>query len=178
MSRDAVELRLAILQALVTALLALQTAESIEKAHNLVKYVESEIGDQPVVLLLNLEMLSKSPSEAFDGEAYGSILQRMLRAFRPTETNFKLLAHHIDILHSKCPGLGGSILDEFLSVLVQSRQSKWIDKVVVKRISMATSHRDFEGTIDNALGALSRLDDAVSAEAGFAAQAVSSLVLV
>lgn len=158
--------------------MAVQTAESIERAHNLVKYVESEIGDQPVVLLLNLEMLSKSPSETFDGEAYGNILQRMLRAFRPIEPNFKLLAHHIDILHSKCPGLGSSILDEFLSMLVQDGQSKWIDKVVIKRISMATSHRDLEGTIDNALRALSKLSDSVSVEAGFAAQAVSFPILV
>lgn len=174
MSRDAVELRMAVLQALVTALMALQTAESIEKAQNLVEYVESEIGDQPIVLLLNLEMLSKSPAETFDGEAYGNIIRRMIRSFRPTEPNFKLLAHHIDILHTKCPGLGCSILDEFMSTLIHGDQSKWIDKVVIKRISMATSHRDFEGTVDDTLKALSRLQDSVSAEASFAAQAVGS----
>lgn len=174
MSRDAVELRMAVLQALVTALMALQTVESIEKAQNLVKYVESEVGDQPVVLLLNLEMLSKSPAETFDGEAYGNIIGRMVRSFRHTEPNFKLLMHHIGLLHAKCPGLGCSILDKFLSVLIQGDQKKWIDKVVIKRISMTTSHRDFEGTVNDALKAVSKLEDSLSAEASFAAQAVSS----
>lgn len=174
MSRNAVELRMAVLQALVTALVALQTPESIEKAYHLVKYVESDIGDQPIVLLLHLEMLSKSPAETFDGEAYGDIIRRMIRSFRPTEPNFKLLAHHIDLLHAKCPGLGCCILDDFLSTLIKTGHSEWIDKVVIKRIYMATSHRDFEGTVDDVLKALSILQDTVSAEASFAAQAVRS----
>lgn len=172
MSRDAVELRIAVLQSLITALLGIQTADSIDQAQNLVKYVESEIGDQPVVLLLRLEILSKSPAEAFDGEAYGNILRRMIRSFRPTEPNFKLLAHHIHVVHAKCPGIGCSVLDDFLSSLVKIDQKEWIDKIVIKRVNMATSHRDFEGTVDDALKALSRLEDPVSAVAGFAAQAV------
>lgn len=172
MSRDAVELRIAVLQALVTVLMGIQTMESIDKAQNLVKYVESEIGDQPVILLLNLEILSKSPAETFDGEAYALVLRRMVRGFQPTEASFKLLSHHIHVLHAKCPALGCSVLEDFLSLLVKNGQVVWIDKVVLKRVHMAVSHRDFEGTVVDARKAVSRLEKPVSADAAFAAQTV------
>lgn len=176
LSRDAVQLRIAVLQALVTVFMGIQTTESIDKAQNIVKYVESEIGDQPIILLLNLEILSKSPAEVFDGEAYAHVLRRMIRGFQPTEAHFKLLAHQIHVLHSKCPGLGCSVLEEFLSHLVKDGKTTWIDKVVIKRIHMAVSHRDFEGTVDDARKAVSRLEKPVSADAAFAAQTVSGLL--
>lgn len=172
MSRDAVELRLAVMQALVAALMGVQTMESIEKARNLVRYVESEIGSQPVILLLNLEILTKSPAEAFDAEAYAHILRRMIRSFRPAENNFKLIIHHIHVLHAKSPSLGCSVLEDFLSLLVKNGQSTWVDKVIIMRVHMAVSHRDFEGTIDEARKAVSRLEKPVSADAAFAAQTV------
>lgn len=174
MSRSTVALRMAIVQALVTALLGAKCSDSVSRAQNLIEYVESEVGDQPIVLLLNLEMLSKSPGETFDSEAYGNILRRMIRSFQPTEANFKILGHHIHILHAKSPGLGCIILDEFLSSLVRSGQSEWVDRMVTTRIHMATSHRDFEGAIEDAKNALSRLEQPVSPAASFAAQTVSS----
>lgn len=172
MSRDAVELRMAIFQALVTALLGTQTAESVEKAQNLTNYVQSDIGDQPVMLLVGLEILTKSPAETFDGEAYGNILRRMIRSLSVNDNNFKLFMSHIHILHLKCPALGCSILDEFLAVLVKDGQSTWIDKVVVIRIKMATTHRDYDGTVQEAGKAVSRLERPVSADASIAAQTV------
>lgn len=155
--RDAVELRMAILQSIVTALLGLQTSESNEKAHNLVKYVESQVGDQPIILLLNLEILNRSPAEVFDSEAYSNILRRMIRCLQPSESSFKVLAHHIRLVHDKSPGLGCAILDELLSSLVKTGQSAWIDKAVVTRVFMTTSQRDFSGSIDEAEKALSKL---------------------
>lgn len=176
MSRNAVELRMAIFQALVTALLGIQTPDAIEKAHNLANYVQSEIGDQPVTLLMGLEILSKSPAEAFDGEAYGNILQRMIRSFSLNENNFKLLMSRIHMLHTKCPTLGCSILDEFLISLVKKGHGPWIDKAVVCRIKMATSYRDFEGTVDDATKSILRLEGPVSANASMAAQTVRTIV--
>lgn len=173
LSRSAVELRMAILQGLVAALLGTQCTDSISRAQNLINYVESEVGDQPMVLLLKLELLSKSPGETFDGEAYGNILRRMIRTFQPTDANFKLLGHHIHMLHRKAPALACTILDEFLFSLGQSGQTEWIDRMVTTRIHMATSHRDFEGTIEDADKALSKLEQPVSPAASFAAQTVS-----
>lgn len=169
LSRDAVELRMAILQSLVGALMSLGTTDGIEKAHNLVKYMESQIGDQPVILLLSLEILSRSPAEAFDSEAYANILQRMIRTFRSKDSNFKLLIHHIRKLHTKSPSIGCSILDEFLCSLVRGGQSGWIDIVVVTRVHMAVSHRDHAGTIENAEKALSQLEQPLSSDASISA---------
>lgn len=172
-SRDAVELRMAILQALVTAIMRHETSESVEKAQNLVKYIESEVGDELVVLLLQLEILNKSPAEIFDGESYSNVIRRMVRGFQPTEANFKLVAHHIHILHNKCPGIACAAADEFISSLVRTVRQEWIDKAVITRIHMATSQRDFEGTVDEALASLSRLEQPLGTEASFAAQTVS-----
>lgn len=176
MSRDAVELRIDVLQALVASLMGIQTVESIQKAQKLVQYVESEIGDQPVILLLNLEILSKSPAETFDSEAYANIVRRMIRSFRPDETNFKLLVHHIHVLHAKCPSFGCLILEDFLALLVKQGQASWVDKLVILRIHMAVSHRDFEGTVDDARKAVLRLKKPVSADAAFAAQTVRLMI--
>ncbi|POS79951.1 hypothetical protein DHEL01_v201659 [Diaporthe helianthi] len=167
--RDAVELRMAILQSLVTVLLNLQTAESQHKAQNLVKYVESEVGDQPIVLLLNLEILNRSPAEVFDAEAYGNILRRMIRSFQPSESRFTVLAHHIRRVYGKSPGLGCVILDEFLSCLIKAGQSVWIDRTVVTRIFMTTHQRDFAGSMDEAEKSLSKLEP-ISPDASFSAQ--------
>lgn len=172
MSRDAVELRIAVMQALVAALLGTQTVESIQEAKNLVGYVESEIGDQPVILLLHLEILTKSPGEAFDAEAYADILRRMIRSFRPSENNFKLIVHHIHVLHAKSPSLGCSLLEKFLSLLIKNDSSDWVEKVIIMRVHMAVSHRDFEGTVDDARKAVLKLEKPVSADAAFAAQTV------
>ncbi|ROV97146.1 hypothetical protein VMCG_07448 [Cytospora schulzeri] len=169
MSRDAVELRMAILQSLVGALMSLETTASMEKAHNLVKYMESEIGDQPIILLLSLEILSRSPAEAFDSEAYADILRRMIRTFRSKDSNFKLLIHHIRKLHMKSPTFGCSVLDEFLTSLVKGRQGAWIDKTVVIRIHMAVRHRDHAGTVEDAGEALSLLEQPLSSDASISA---------
>ncbi|KAJ0124698.1 Testis-expressed sequence 11 protein [Diaporthe amygdali] len=168
--RDAVELRMAILQSLVTALLGLRTSESNERAQNLVTYIESEVGDQPIVLVLRLEILNRSPAEVFDSEAYGNILRRMIRSVQLSETSFKLLAHHIRRVYSKSPGLGCTILDEFLISLIKSGQGSWIDKAVVTRIFMTTTQRDFARSIYEAEKSLSRLEHPVSTDASFSAQ--------
>lgn len=171
-SRDAVELRIAVMQALVAALLGTQTSESIQEAKDLVGYVESEIGDQPVVLLLHLEILNKSPDETFDAEAYVDILRRMVRSFRPSENNFKLTVHHIHVLHAKSPSLGCSVLEKFLSLLIKNGTSDWVEKVIIMRVHMAVSHRDVEAIIDDARRAVLKLEKPVSADAAFAAQTV------
>lgn len=172
MSRDAVELRIAVMQALVSALLGTQTVESVQEAKNLVDYVESEIGDQAVILLLHLEILSKSPDEAFDAEAYADILRRMVLSFRPSENTFKLIVHHTHVLHAKSPSLGCSLLENFLSLLIKNGSSEWVEKVIIMRVHMAASHRDFEGTVDDARKAVLKLEKPVSADAAFAAQTV------
>ncbi|KAI1128228.1 meiosis protein SPO22/ZIP4 like-domain-containing protein [Nemania abortiva] len=79
LSRDAIEMRLAISQALIQVYLDIGSLEYIERAKNHVAYIENELGDKLIVLLLRTEILIHSPAETFDSEAYADILRRIIR---------------------------------------------------------------------------------------------------
>ncbi|KAI4860640.1 SPO22-domain-containing protein [Hypoxylon rubiginosum] len=148
LSREAIELRLAISQALVRAYLNVNTTDGFQKAENHVRYVESEIGDKLVVLLLRLELLLSSPAQVFDSNAYAGILQRMVRSLDISESSFNLMIHHIRKLEDKSPSLASSVLDAFLtSRILPTQHDAWVERVVVLRTHMATTHRDTHETI-------------------------------
>lgn len=148
LSREAIELRLAISQALVHAYLNNNTAEDFQRAENHVCYIESELGDQLVVLLLRLELLVNSPAEVFDSSAYAAILRRMLRSIDISESSFNLMIHHIRKLEDKSPSLASSVLDGFItSQVLPTQQHAWVERAVVLRTHMATTHRDTLDTI-------------------------------
>ncbi|KAK1478311.1 hypothetical protein CTAM01_15036 [Colletotrichum tamarilloi] len=155
LSRDAIELRLSVCQALIHALLGLGTPESSEKALDLVSYIESEIGEKPVVLLLRLELLQKAPAEIFDIEAYADILRRMVRSFNFSEAHFKLLVHHARKLHDKSPTLATSVVDGMLrGTIVSSGRGEWVERLVLLRIWMETTQRDGMMAIEELMGVL------------------------
>ncbi|KAI0101809.1 meiosis protein SPO22/ZIP4 like-domain-containing protein [Nemania sp. FL0031] len=79
LSRDAIELRLAISQVLIQVYLDIGGLDYIDRAKNHVAYIENELGDKLIVLLLRTEILIRSPAETFDSEAYADILRRMIR---------------------------------------------------------------------------------------------------
>ncbi|KAI0862583.1 meiosis protein SPO22/ZIP4 like-domain-containing protein [Xylaria cubensis] len=95
LSRDAIELRLAISQALVQVYLDIGSPDYMSRAANHIAYIESELGDKLIVLLFRTEILIRSPAETFDSEAYTDILRRMMRTADMSESFFKLLIHHI-----------------------------------------------------------------------------------
>ncbi|KAI1388233.1 SPO22-domain-containing protein [Hypoxylon trugodes] len=148
LSREVVELRLAISQALVRAYLDVKTEDGFQKAENHVGYIESEIGDKLVVLLLRLELLLSSPAEVFDSGAYADILRRMIRSLDVSESSFNLIMHHIRKLEDKSPSLAVSVLDDFItSRVLPTQHEEWVERTVVLRAQMATTHRDTHGTI-------------------------------
>ncbi|RYP55629.1 hypothetical protein DL769_010097 [Monosporascus sp. CRB-8-3] len=150
LSREAVELRMAISQALVHAHLNAGTNQSFQKAENLVAYMESEIGDKLTVLLLRLELLLKSPAEVFDSPGFAAVLRRLIRTTDISETTFKIVLHHVRILDSKSPTLACEILDYFFGTRVlRSHRKEWIEKVAVFRTQMATSRRDTAESIQS-----------------------------
>ncbi|KAI0900547.1 SPO22-domain-containing protein [Annulohypoxylon nitens] len=150
LSREAIELRLAISQALVRSYLDLGTTEGFQKAENHVCYIESEIGDKLVVLLLRLELLSKSPAEVFDSGGYADVLHRMVRSLDISESSFNLVIHHIRKLNDKSPSAACSILDEFItSRVLPTQHDPWIERAIVLRTRMATTHRDSDETIQS-----------------------------
>ncbi|KAL8397435.1 hypothetical protein RB594_004238 [Gaeumannomyces avenae] len=175
LSAEGVGLRLSIFQAHITALLGLESPEGFEQARELVGYLETEIGNQPFVLILNLELLSKSPAEVFDSEAYGDVLRRMIKAFKYTDANFKALKRHIQKLHEKSPGLGVKILDEFL-VSVENANfgggdgPEWYDKLVVLRVKMTTQLRESMDSIRQAKAFFSKLGLPVGTKAATGSQ--------
>jgi hypothetical protein len=173
LSREGIELRLAVLQALVTALLGTGTADGLGKAKNFVEYIEAEAGNRLVVSLLKLELLQKTPAEVFDSEAYADVLRHIIRNFGFSESGFKLIVHHIRKLHDKSPGAGCAVLDDFILVLRGSERGEWIEKAVVTRVWMIINQRDSVETINSVKGVLEHLTAPLSAEAAVAAQAVS-----
>ncbi|KXH62229.1 hypothetical protein CNYM01_13887, partial [Colletotrichum nymphaeae SA-01] len=178
LSRDAIELRLSVCQALIHALLGLCTPESSGKALDLVSYIESEIGEKPVVLLLRLELLQKAPAEVFDIEAYADNLRRMVRSFNFSEAHFKLLVHHARKLHDKSPTLATSVVDGMLrGTIVSSGREEWVERLVLLRIWMETTQRDGMRAIEELMGVLAGLQDNLSKPFG-ASTAVGALTLV
>lgn len=173
LSREAIELRTAILQTLVTALLGLGTTDGFETADNLVNVIESEMGNELVVSLLRLEILQKSPAEVFDSDSYADVLRRMIKSFNFTESTFKLVVHHIRKLHDKTPGLGCKVIDEFIGALRNAETDEWIERLVIIRIWMTTNQRDSVDIIQSAEDVLTRVDRHLSADAAIAAQTVS-----
>lgn len=170
LSREALELRTAIVQALITALLSINTDEAYEKARNLVDYTQSEIGDKMVVSLLRLELLQKAPAEVFDSEAYAAALRQIIRTFSPTTSNFKVIHHHIRKLHSKNPAVGCGTLDEFILAIHCIKHEDWTERLVILRIWMTTKEVDSAESINTVQNVFSLIRDPLRAEATAAAQ--------
>lgn len=173
LSRDTIELRLAISQSLIHALLGLNTSEGLQKAENHVGYVESEIGDKFVVLLLRLEILLKSSNEVFDSDAYAGVLRRMIRNLDLSDSNFRLIIHHIRKLDDKSPTLACHVLDDFLSMkVIPSQRDEWIERVAIIRTYESTTHSEIPETIDCLKsvfdGILAGIDKPLGAETAFA----------
>jgi len=165
LSREAVELRVVVVQSLVGALLGLNSAQASERARSLVAYIGSELGDKPVVLIMELQLLLNSPGEVFDSEGYAGIIRRMIKGFSFSEPSFKLLLHHIRKLYDKSPSIGCATLDELLLALRGSSHTSWIERLVTTRVWMTMSHRDALESVEAAERALSQIDHQLSADA-------------
>lgn len=158
LSRESLELRMAIAQALFTAYLKDDKKDSFQKAENLVAQLESEIGDKVLVLLLRLELLLKSPKELFDANAFAGVLKRLIKSTDLSEPIFKMTLHHIHTLNDSNPLLACEALDYFLSFrVIPSQHGDSIEKATIFRTQMATS------SVDNleAVQSLSAILDAV-----------------
>ncbi|KAI8294264.1 Transcriptional regulator [Colletotrichum sp. SAR11_240] len=176
--RDALELRLSVCQAHIHALLGMNTSEASQKAHDLVSYVEQEIGEQPVVLLLRLELLQKAPAEVFDVEAYADILKLMVQRFNFSEAHFKLLVHHARKLHDKSPSMALRMVNGMLkSNIVSSGQDGWVERLVLLRLWMEESQRDSELGIDELMNVLRGVEANLTQPFG-ASAAVAALTIM
>ncbi|KAI1873577.1 hypothetical protein JX265_005199 [Neoarthrinium moseri] len=159
LSREATELRLAVCQALVQALLQLGTSESYHRAENIVSYIESELGDKVLVLLLRLEILLKVPGEVFESDAYAKVLRRLYRAASLSDSMFKLVVSHIRKLDDRSPTLACQVLDDFIaSHVIPSQRDDWLGRAVLIRVHMSTNQRDSIETTDGLQKLLDQVD--------------------
>ncbi|KAI8296835.1 Transcriptional regulator [Colletotrichum sp. SAR 10_98] len=176
--RDALELRLSVCQAHIHALLGMNTSEASQKAHDLVSYVEQEVGEQPVVLLLRLELLQKAPAEVFGVEAYADILKHMVQRFNFSEAHFKLLIHHARKLGDKSPSMALRMVNGMLkSNIVSSGREEWVERLVLLRLWMEESQRDSELAIDELMNVLRGVEADLTQPFG-ASAAVAALTIM
>lgn len=140
LSRDGVDLRLTILHAYIQALVGTKTQENLKKAEACVSLVGTELGDNPAILLLRLELLQSVPDEEFDSLAYESVLHRMVKSFNFTDEHLKFMLHHARWLYDRSAMLGCSVMDDLIATkILPSGKGEWIEKALVLRVLMATS---------------------------------------
>lgn len=143
LSTEGLEIRMVIHHDLIQTLLATRSPERVQEADDLVSYVESEIGDKPVVLHWKLEILQRGPSEIFDVDACASILRRMVRSMDLSDATLGFLLHNISELRERGSRLAIGLLDELLLTrLLPCGNMEWIGKTLVRRIWMGTMENE------------------------------------
>jgi hypothetical protein len=177
LSRNGVDLRLIILQHVVNALLKTDEPDDKQKAMEMISFLESEMGDMAVVLMLRVQLLDSSPPDEFDEEAYAQILFRVVACFNFSDTHFKWIMHHVKKLHERNKKLASRILDEFLvSKIITGNKVEWLERAVVLRVWMTTQSADPEDLsgIDELLTEVHQtIDSSLQPVAAVAAQSVS-----
>ena len=152
LSADASDLATSITQSRVQALIALQNDESLDQAAQLVDAFESVVGgDKLLILLLRLEILNAPLNPHFDNGAYGDIIHKMIRTVMLTDSNFKLIMHHIRKLNNKAPSIACNMLDDFLQnrLLTTEGNEAWIETAVVNRVFMSCNSKCGQGVFES-----------------------------
>ncbi|KAK3941777.1 meiosis protein SPO22/ZIP4 like-domain-containing protein [Diplogelasinospora grovesii] len=167
LSGEGTELRLALLQALVTKLLSLNTPEAYAEAQD---YVTLHECNHIVVDLLQLEILRKAPCLTFNSERYADRLLGMIENFKFSHASCKLMLHHIRKLHEKSPTAGCQVLDAFILQFCDSETDGWMEKLVIARIFMITNQRETVESITAVHSLLSEILEPLRADAATAAQ--------
>lgn len=177
MSSDMKELRLSITHSLAIASLGVQTPSGNQRAEELaqgLRTTDTEDNDHRVQLI-QLELYASPLSESFDASGYANVVLQMISTFKSSKEEFKLLHHHIQKLHSKSPGLGCKVLDEFLLSLRHRNDAvEWIEKLVITRVWLLAHQRETKEELDAVQSVLSKLRIPIGADAASAAQTVRS----
>jgi len=137
LSSDAEDLKLSVTSSLVKALLRLQEEGARAKASDLIELVQTEVGDKLVVLLLRLELFSVS--QEFDPMEYHDYLRRIISTVHLTDSNTKMILHHVYKLKSRNSALACSTLDQMCVRLLDTEKESWVEKVFIARIWTSTA---------------------------------------
>lgn len=175
LSAAGAELRLAAMKSLVKASLELGTKDGYQEARNIVSYLEGELGQSAVVLLLQLDLINKLPAEEFDGDAYAKVLSCMIRTLSTTESRFTFIVHHILILVGKDAAAGNKVCDEYLASLSEAGDMEMVDRLACVRVRMITSQRVTMSSFEQINKALATLKAPLGPATAAACQMVSHL---
>ncbi len=137
LSSDAQELKLSVTSCLVKALLGLQEENARAKASDLIDFLQTEVGDKLVVLLLRLELLSVNHD--FDPTDYHDYLRRVISTVHLTDSNTKMILHHVYKLKSRNSALACTTLDQLYVRLLDTDKENWVEKVFIARIWTSTA---------------------------------------
>ena len=178
--RGGTSLRSVAMHALALAALGLQTRAGLERAQELVYKLAMLPGGarDRRVQILQLELYDSPLASSFAANDYAAALSQMIKSFNWTLEEYSLLHHHIQKLHSKSPGLGCGILDEWMMALRNGdggTNAEWIEKLAITRVWLLAHQRETEDEFDAAQAVLSKVRMPISTDAAAAAQTVSAI---
>lgn len=137
LSSDTEDLKLSVTSSLVKALLGLQEEEARAKASDLIDLLQTEFRDKLLVLLLRLELFSVD--QDFDPTDYHECLRRIISTIHLTDSNTKLILHHVYKLKSRDSALACTALDQLCVRLLDTDKEVWVEKVFIARIWTSTA---------------------------------------
>jgi meiosis protein SPO22/ZIP4 len=147
MSREALNLKDAAYQTLVTALLETGVEDDLVTAAGMVQQMAEEMGEKPVVLAMRLEIFDKASDEQFDGKIYADAILCVNRLLPSTDTNAGLVHQHIVSLHQRNPVIGCKTMDQWLFKQAQAGRMEGLEAGIRERINMATVQKGVTQTI-------------------------------
>ena len=140
-------LRLATLDTLACAHLALRSPEGHARADEIAALLETEFGEKEPVIELRLKILSVAATESKDtgGEgamvdalAYRGALARLARCMRLTDASFMEFLRHVCRLRDVDAQQAIGALDDFLEAkLFDCDQAEFVEQAVATRVSIA-----------------------------------------
>ena len=124
---------------LVKAYVGTKTADTQEKAWQMMKLMETDFGDKMIVSLLKIELLSEAQS--IDTAEFYNVLLRMIRTVVLNDTNFKTIMHHIHKLKDHSSVTACKALEDLIDIrLFREENQSWIEKAVITRIWIGTNN--------------------------------------
>jgi hypothetical protein len=162
LSKDAEELKLAVYDSLVKAKIAQGTPESAREAQEHVEYLQTRLGDSPIVLFLRIHLLESVPGEELDVDAFAVVLRKLAKSFSITLHMVDWMCVRLLALYERRPQVAMQILDELLVGRVLPTESEeWTTKVFGLRVKMATmvasgGPEPLPALLDRALGNLGK----------------------
>ena len=132
LSKDAQQLRMSIMCALVKCQIHQGSEQSLEKAWNIIQDMSFESGDKLVVLLLRLDLLAASPVPS--AEDYRDTLHRIARTVHLTDASFSTVIHHVHKLKAWDANMAHELLSNFLTdrlLGLGGEHQIWLEKAVI-----------------------------------------------